>query len=149
MKPLGDEPNGESLKKARDSIEYLEDQVAQGKKQGVEFSEVEGLIQGAKLMLESNALNDAEELIGQAMEMASQRFTEFKLLETNIKKLEMQIEENPLADASGEAEQNLKMAKYHMKTGYYKLGNDHAKRGLKRFTEKPEVEIEWGSGLES
>jgi hypothetical protein len=93
---LGGEPDGEiipdaeddGLKRARDMIEYIEDQVSRGKEMGVEFSEVEGMIQGAKLMLDSGILLDAQELIDQAMEMASQRFTEFGLLQANIRKLE-------------------------------------------------------------
>ena len=152
---MGEEPDGEAngaedheaLKRARDKIEYIEDQVAHGKKLGVEFSEVEGLIQGARMMLGSGALNDAQELIDQAAEEASQRFTEFELLQANIKKLEKLIEEKPMADISGDAEKSLKMAKYHMGTGYYRLGNDYASRGLKVFTEKKEPEIKWGSGL--
>ncbi len=145
---MGDEPgeiNG--LKKAMDMIEYIEDQVAQGKEMGVEFSEVEALIQGAKMMIESDILLDAQDLIDQATEMASQRFTEFKLLQVNIKKLEMKINKATLGDDTEEAEKNLKMAKYHQNTGYYRLGNDYATRGLKLFTEKKEIEYNWGSGL--
>ena len=145
---VGDEPgeiNG--LKRAKDMIEYLEVQILQGKSMGVEFSEVEGLLQGAKMMLDSDILLDAQELIDQAAEMASQRFTEFELLQTNVKRLEKNINDAILGDDTNEAENNLKMAKYHQKTGYYRLGNDYAKRGLKLFTEKKEVEISWGSGL--
>ncbi len=145
---MGDGPeeiNGK--KKARDMIEYIEDQVARGKEMGIEFSEVEGLIQGAKMMLDSDILLDAQDLIDQATEMASLRFTEFKLLQVNIKKLEMKIKETTLGDDTEEAEKNLKMAKYHQNTGSYRLGNDSATRGLKLFTEKKEIEYKWGSGL--
>ena len=145
---MGDEPGDiNGMKKARDMIEYIEDQVARGKEMGIEFSEVEGLIQGAKMMLDSDILLDAQDLIDQATEMASLRFTEFKLLQVNIKKLEMKINKATLGDDTEEAEKNLKMAKYHQNTGYYRLGNDYATRGLKLFTEKKEIEYNWGSGL--
>ena len=145
---MGDEPGDiNGMKKARDMIEYIEDQVARGKEMGIEFSEVEGLIQGAKMMLDSDILLDAQDLIDQATEMASLRFTEFKLLQVNIKKLEMKINKVTLGDDTEEAEKNLKMAKYHQNTGYYRLGNDYATRGLKLFTEKKEIEYNWGSGL--
>ena len=89
---MGDEPEEiNDQKRAREMIEYLETQVTQGKEMGIEFSEVEALLQGAKMMIESDVLLDAQELINQATEMASLRFTEFKLLQVNIKKLEMKI----------------------------------------------------------
>ena len=145
---MGDEPGEiDGLKKAMDMIEYLETQVARGKDMGVEFSEVEALIQGAKMMIETDVLFDAQELINQATEMASQRFTEFKLLQINIDKLEKKINDATLGDGTEEAKKNLKMAKYHQNTGYYRLGNDYATRGLKVFTEKKEIEYKWGSGL--
>ncbi len=145
---MGDEPEeNDSLKKARDMIEYIEDQVIRGKEMGIEFSEVQALIQGAKMMIESDVLLDAQDLIDQATEMASLRFTEFQLLQVNIKKLEMKIKETTLGDDTEEAEKNLKMAKYHQNTGYYRLGNDYATRGMKLFTEKKEIEYKWGSGL--
>ena len=145
---MGGEPeeiNG--LKRAMEMIEYLETQVTQGKEMGIEFSEVEALIQGAKMMIESDVLLDAQDLIDQATEMASLRFTEFKLLQVNIKKLENKINDATLGDDTEEAEKSLKMAKYHQNTGYYRLGNDYATRGLKLFTEKKEIEYNWGSGL--
>lgn len=152
---MGDAPEGEAvsdnkpedLKRVRDMIEYLDDQVARGREMGVEFSEVEGLLQGARMMLDSGAVQDARELAVQATEMASQRFTEFGLLQNNIKKLEAKIQAATLGDDISEARKNLKMAKYHQNTGYYRLGNDYATRGLKLFTEKKEVEFSWGSGL--
>lgn len=145
---MADEPGeNDGLKKARDMIEYLEHQVTRGRDMGVDFSEVEALIQGARMMMDSGVLIDAQELIDQATEMASQRFTEFGLLRTNIKKLEMKIDEAIPGDDVSEARKDLKMAKYHMRTGYYRLGNDYATHGLKLFTEKKEPEIIWGSGL--
>ena len=145
---MGDEPEEiNDLKKAREMIEYLETQVARGKEMGVEFSEVEALIQGAKMMLDSDILLDGQELIDQATEMASQRFTEFKLLQVNIDKLGKKIDDATLGDDTEEAKKSLKMAKYHQNTGYYRLGNDYATRGLKLFTEKKEIEYNWGSGL--
>lgn len=145
---MGDEPeeiNGK--KKAMDMVEYLEEQVVRGKEMGIEFSEVEALIQGAKMMIDSDILLDAQDLIDQATEMASLRFTEFQLLQVNIKKLEKKIDDATLGDDTEEAEKSLKMAKYHQNTGYYRLGNDYATRGLKLFTEKKEIEYKWGSGL--
>ena len=145
---MGGEPeeiNG--LKRAMEMIEYLETQVTQGKEMGIEFSEVEALIQGAKMMIESDVLLDAQELIEQATEMASLRFTEFKLLQVNINKLEKKINDAAPGDDTEEAKKSLKMAKYHQNTGYYRLGNDYATRGLKLFTEKKEIEYNWGSGL--
>ena len=145
---MGDEPGElDGLKNARERIEYIEDQVTKGKDIGVEFSEVEALLQGAKMMLDSELILDAQELIGQATEMASQRFTEFKLLQVNIKKLEIEINKATLGDDSDEAKKSLKMAKYHQNTGYYRLGNDYATRGMKLFTEKKEIEDNGGSGL--
>ena len=144
---MGDEPGENDLKNARDMIEYLEDQIIRGKEIGVEFSEAEGVLKGAKMMLDTGAMLDAQELINQCAEMASQRLTDYELLKINIKKLEMKIDEVQMGDDKTEAEKSLKMAKYHQKTGYYRLGNDYATRGMKLFTEKKEIEIEWGSGL--
>lgn len=131
---MGDEPGENDLKKAKDTIDHLEKQVKQGKETGIEFSEVEGIIQGARLMLDTGAMLDAQELIDQCTEMINLRFTEFEDLNTNIKKLETNIDETTLGDDIAEAVKNLKMAKYHQKTGYYRLGNDYAKRGLKLFS---------------
>ena len=145
---MGDESEDiNGVKRAREMIEYLETQVARGKEMGIEFSEVEGLIQGAKMMIDSDVLLDAQKFIDQATEMASLRFTEFKLLQVNINKLEMEINKATLSDDTEEAKKNLKMAKYHQNTGYYRLGNDYANKGLKLFTEKKEIEYKWGSGL--
>lgn len=131
---MGDEPGENDLKNARDMIEYLEEELKRGKDIGIDFSEAEGVLQGSRMMLDTGAMLDAQELINQCAEMVSQRFTDFELLQTNIEKLEMNIQNNPVADISGDAEKNLKMAKYHNKTGYYRLGNDYAARGLKIFS---------------
>ena len=104
------EDDGALEKKARDMIEYLDDQITRGKQLGVEFTEVDGLLEGAKIMLESGVFSDAIDLINQCTEMASQRFIEFEILQTNIKKAEMKLEQvrNSGEDIE-EVEKHLKM----------------------------------------
>ncbi|MBA3044684.1 MAG: hypothetical protein KKH41_05030 [Candidatus Thermoplasmatota archaeon] len=156
---MGDESSGreneagnrseeESLKRARDMLEYIETQVERGKAGGVDFSEMEAMLSGARIMIESGELEDAVELIGICTEKAGKRFSEHEKLVFSIRRTERDIK---AAHDSGkdvsEAGRLLKLARVHMERGDYVLGIESAKHALETLTQKKPTDIVWGSGL--
>jgi hypothetical protein len=145
----GEEKLEERRKKTMEMIEYIEGQIEQGKRAGAKFAEVENLLAGARMMADSGNFEDAELLINQCSEMAGQVLVDFELLNTTLRRAEKEINEAELSGKNvEEAKRFLKLAKYHMAEGSYKMGVSYAKRGIESVSEKKKAEIAWGSALD-
>ncbi len=140
--------NENSRQRLREMIAYLVSQMDQGKRLGADFSEVESLLLGATMMIDTGSYEDATELINQCSQMAGQRLLDYEQLTQTIRKAEIEIRkaENGGKDIT-EAKQLLDLARHHKGEGNYKMGVSHAKKALGIFDGKKEVEISWGSGL--
>jgi tetratricopeptide (TPR) repeat protein len=143
-------PEEAEAKNAREMLEYLDEQVNHGKTMGVIFSDVEGTLSAARMMLDSGEYEDAVELINQCMQKASQRFSDHQILTVTIRKAEREIQaaHNAGKDVS-ESGKLLKMARLHMEKGDYRLAIESAKHAQDALTNKKSSEVVWGSGLES
>lgn len=147
--PLQDSQE-EKRQKALEMIGYIESQIEQGKRIGAKFSEVEGLLEGAKMMISGGSYDDASEMINQASQMAGQARLDYDVLTNTIKKAEKEIHDAELAGKNvDEAKRLLKLARYHMAEGSYSMGVSYAKRSIETFTVKKDVQIAWGTGLSS
>ena len=138
----------ENIDRARQMIEYVEGQMEHGRRSGVDFSDVDTLIHGAKMMIEAGNFGDAMELVTQASEAAGERIMDFETLNRKLEVAEQEMEKalNNGKDTT-EANKLLKLAKYHRTQGDYKIAIDYAKRVYDVLTAKKDVEIAWGSGL--
>ena len=149
---LQDEDTGsqdeKSRQRLREMIGLLVGQMERRKSRGVDFSEVESLLLGATMMIDTGSYEDATELINQCANMAGERLQKYERLTQTIKKAEIEIRkaESDGKDTS-EAKRFLELARHHMDEGNYTMGYSHAKNALETFEEKKEVEISWGSGL--
>jgi outer membrane PBP1 activator LpoA protein len=144
-----DIPEEAEAKNAREMLEYLDEQVNHGKSMGVIFSDIEGTLSAARMMLDSGEYEDAVELINQCMQMASQRFSEHQILTVTIRKAEKEIQAaHNLGKDVSEAGKLLKMARLHMEKGDYRLAIESAKHAQSTLTNKKSNEVVWGSGLE-
>ena len=145
--PLQDSQE-EKRQKALEMISYIESQIEQGKRIGAKFPEVEGLLAGAKMMIDGGSYDDASEMINQASQMAGQARLDYDVLTNTIKKAEKEIHDAELAGKNVEEPKRLlKLARYHMVEGSYSMGVSYAKRSVETLTKKKNVEIAWGSGL--
>lgn len=135
-----------SHQRLRDMIGYLVGQVEQGKRLGADFTEVESLLLGATMMIDTGSYEDATELINQCSQMAGQRLQNYELLTQTIKKIEMRKAGSSGLDTT-EAKRLLDLAMHHKGEGNYIMGISHAKKALETLEEKEEAEISWGSGL--
>lgn len=129
-------------------IDYILSQIERSKRMGADFSEIESLLTGANMMIDSGSYEDAMDLINQCSQEAGQRIMDYEFLVKAIKKAEAEIAsaESTGKDAE-EAKKNLKMARYYLNDGNYKLGVGKAKAALESLIAKKESEIAWGSGL--
>lgn len=129
-------------------IEYIESQVERGKRIGAEFTEVENLLLGARMMIGSGNYEDATELINQCSKEAGQRILDYELLTNTVKKAEIEIK---TAEDNGkdttEAKNLLKLARHYQDDGDYTMAVSNAKKSIEVLTAKKETEISWGSGL--
>jgi HEPN domain-containing protein len=138
----------EKRQKALEMISYIESQIAQGKRVGAKFSEVEGLLAGAKMMIDGGSYDDASEMINQASQMAGQALLDYVVLTKTVKKADKEINDAEFAGKNvDESKRLLKLARYHMAEGSYSIGVTYAKRCIEALTQKKNVEIAWGSGL--
>lgn len=137
-----------SRQRLREMIGYLVGQLEQGKRLGADFTEVESLLLGATMMIDTGSYEDAAELINQCSQMAGQRLQGYEVLTQTIKKVEIEIRkaENGGKDTT-EAKRLLDLARHHKGEGNYTMGASHAKRALETFEEKKDVEISWGSAF--
>jgi len=131
-------------------LEYLESQVTHGRDMGVDFSEVEGMITGARIIIESGEVSDAAEIISECMQRASARFSDFETLSLGIRKVEMEIQAAHTAGRDvTEAGTQLRMSRIHMERGEYRLGIEAIKHVIQALAEPKPAEVVWGSGLEA
>lgn len=144
-----EEDAGETIRdRAYAMMDYIQSQIERGKRAGADFSEIESLLLGARMMIDSDSCEDAMELINQASQDAGQRIMDYEMLVKTIKKAEAEIASAEDAGKDTEdARKNLKMARYYLNDGNYKLGVSKAKAAVDSLTAKKEVEIAWGSGL--
>lgn len=143
-----EEHEEDARQRALAMIEYIETQVERGKRIGTDFTEVENLLLGARMMIGSGNYGDAIELINQCSKEAGQRILDHEVLTNTIRKAEMEIktaEEN--GKDTTEAKNLLKLARHYQEDGDYRLGLSNAKKSIEALTAKKEVEISWGSGL--
>ena len=141
-------PDENSRQRLREMIGYLVGQMEQGKRLGTDFTEVESLLLGATMMIDTGSYEDATELINQCSEMAGQRLQNYEILTRTIKKVEIEIRKAGGSDLdASEAKRLLDLARHHKDEGNYKMGASHAKKALETFEEKKDVDISWGSGL--
>ena len=155
---MGDEPSADGeenpgdetlAKNVQDMLDYLEEQMTSGKDIGIDFTEIESMLAGARIIMESGDYAGAIDLINDCMQKASKRFSDYKMLLISIKKAETDIQaaHNTGKDVS-EAGRRLKMARLHLEKGDYKLGVDTAKHAIEALSEVPKPsEAAWGSGL--
>ena len=156
---MGNEPSNEEISdgtvkkidavdNVTEMLDYLEVQVMRGKDMGVDFSEVEGMIAGARIIIESGEISDAAEIINECMQRASVRFSEYEMLVLSIKKAEMEIQK---AHQSGrdvtDAGTQLRMARALMDRGDYRMAAEAAKQAIGALSGPKPTEIAWGSGL--
>ena len=149
MLPGAEENLGEDIHgRVYAMMEYIQIQIERGKRMGADFSEIENVLVGAKMMIDSGNYEDAMELINQASQEAGQRIMDFEKLNNTIKKAETEVAsaENGGKDTE-ESKKLLKLAKYHLQEGNYKIGIGKAKAALDALTAKQDTEIAWGSGL--
>ena len=92
---LQDEDTGsqdeKSRQRLRDMIGLLVGQMERRKSRGVDFSEVESLLLGATMMIDTGSYEDATELINQCANMAGERLQKYERLTQTIKKAEIEI----------------------------------------------------------
>lgn len=138
----------ETSKNVLDMLEYLEEQVMRGKEMGVEFSEVEGMIAGARIIIESGEMSDAAAIINECLQRASTRFSEHEMLVLSIKKAEMEIRvaHNAGKDVN-EAGKHLRMSRIHMENGEYRLALEVVKQAVQALNGPAQASVVWGSGL--
>lgn len=154
---MGDEPSAEEgeiagdetlARNVRDMLEYLEEQISSGRDSGVDFTEIESMLAGARIILESGDSAGAIDLINECMQKASKRYSEFEMLIAAIRKAEKEIKtaHEDGKDVS-EAGRRLRMSRMHLEKGDYRLGIDTAKLAVEALTESKPQGITWGSGL--
>jgi ferredoxin len=118
-------------------IKYIESQIESGKQIGAEFSEVEKLLTGAKMMVGSGNHEDAYELLNQCSEDAGQRIHDYERLSSIIKKAEIEIK---AAEDNGkdvtEAKSLLNLAKQNQAGGDYTIAVNNAKKSIESLTTK-------------
>jgi ribonucleotide reductase alpha subunit len=118
-------------------IKYIEDQVERGKQIGAEFSEVEKLLTGAKMMVGTGNHEDAYELLNQCSEDAGQRILDYEGLASTIQNAEIEIK---AAEDNGkdttEAKNLLKLAKQNQAGGDYIIAVSNAKKSIEALTTK-------------
>lgn len=157
---MGKEPSSEAIadgktkeeetaKNVLDMLEYLEEQVMRGKEMGVEFSEVEGMIAGARIIIESGEVSDAAAIINECLQRASTRFSEHEMLVMGIRKAEMEIRaaHNAGRDVT-EAGKHLRMSRIHMENGEYRLALEVVRQAVQALNGPAQANVVWGSGLE-
>ncbi len=145
------EPGEETLaRNVREMLEYLWERIASRKRIGVDFTEIESMLAGASIIMESGDYAGAIDLINECMQKASQRDSEYEMLAAAIRKAEREIR---AAHESGrdvtEAGKRLRIARLHMEKGDYRLGIDAAKQAVEALKEAKTAQIAWGSGLHS
>lgn len=127
-------------------LEYIEREMERAKSVGVNLTEAENLLAGARMLIESDELAEAAEIVGQCMQLASRTFAEHESLVRSIKKAETEV---MVARSSGkdisEACNYLKQARECMERGDYGLGIASARNAVEALQKK--AEIAWGSGL--
>lgn len=83
--------NDDRYQKAIEKVIEIESQIEEGGRQGVDFSEEESLLWGAKLMLEGEGYASANELIEQCSVIVSKKLRQFNYLKNTIIKAKNQI----------------------------------------------------------
>lgn len=154
---MGDEPSAQDgaeagdetlARNVRDMLEYLEEQISSGKDAGVDFTEIESMLAGARIILESGDSAGAIDLINECMQKASKRYSEFEMLIAAIRKAEKEIKTayEGGKDVS-EAGRRLRMSRLHLEKGDYRLGIETAKQAVDALTAGQPATVTWGSGL--
>lgn len=110
-------------------IDYIEKEIARGKRLGVALGNAEELLQGVRLMLGAGSREDALSLLNECCEFASERIIQHETLVAAIRRSRMRIKE---ADARGldtsEASTILGMAEGALGSADYKAGIEYAQR---------------------
>jgi len=118
-------------------IKYVESQVEDGKRIGAEFSEVENLLSGARMMVVSGTHEDAYDLLNQCSEDAGQRILDYERLASTIQNVEIEIK---AAQDNGkdttEAKSLLKLARHYQAEGDYTIALRNAKKSIEALTTK-------------
>ncbi len=126
----------ETIQRAQQMMEYAENQVERGRRMGVDFTETETLLQGARMMIDARKYRDAMELIAQASKTAGELIADFEVLGRELKRAEEALDS---AASNGrdtpEIEKLLKLANYHKNQGEYKMAIEYAKRVLTGLSE--------------
>ena len=126
----------ETIQRAQQMMEYAENQVERGRRMGVDFTETETLLQGARMMIDARKYRDAMELIAQASKTAGELIADFEVLGRELKRAEEALDS---ATSNGrdtpEIEKLLKLANYHKNQGEYKMAIEYAKRVLTALSE--------------
>jgi len=132
----------------REMLDYLEGQVMRGREMGVDFSEVESMITGARIIIESGEVSDAADIINECMQRASARYSEYESLVAGIRRAEMEIQK---AHQSGqnvtEAGTKLRIARALMDKGDYRSAGETARQAVESLCGPKQQEVSWGSGL--
>jgi hypothetical protein len=101
------------------------------------------------MLIESDELAQAAEIVSQCMHLASKRFSEHEILTRSIRKAEDDV---LAARGSGkdisDACRHLKLAREHMERGDYALGISEAKGAIDALAAAGRQTVVWGSGLE-
>lgn len=126
----------ETIQRAQQMMEYAENQVERGRRMGVDFTETETLLQGARMMIDARKYRDAMGLIAQASKTAGELIADFEVLGRELKRAEEALDS---AASNGrdtpEIEKLLKLANYHKSQGEYKMAIEYAKRVLTALSE--------------
>ena len=121
----------EKYQKAIEKVIEIGSQIEEGGRQGVDFSEEESLLWGAKLMLEGEGYASANELIEQCSAMVSKKLRQFNYLNNAIIKAKNQIAR---AYENGgdieEANKLLEQAQNCLEEGNYKTGISYALKSV-------------------
>jgi proteasome assembly chaperone (PAC2) family protein len=146
---VDEEIDVEALKqRAKQMIEYIVDQIERGKRLGADFIEVEGMLLGATMMVDSGNYQDAFELINECSQSAGQRIIEYENLTRTVKKAEIEITKaRDNGQDVGEAARLLGLARTQMEEGNYGMAVSHANNSIEALAPKKDTEIAWGSGL--
>ena len=118
---------GKRSENLADAIREVESQVEQGINAGVDLYEVVEMIAGARMMLDSDLLDDAERLVDKARSIAGMKIMQYDRVKYFIQQGKRQIETLArLGELTEEAEKVVEKAEHEMQRGNYQIAMGYA-----------------------
>jgi hypothetical protein len=118
-KPLGE--------RVADALAYVRGQIESGKRHGADLSKAEEKLTGAKFFFDAGSFEDAQQLVGEAGEMAGDILIQYEALMSAMRRSAKTIRDAKEAgDDTSEADRYLELAQEAKRRTEYKLGITYA-----------------------